>query len=67
MPPNDTDDTKPTSCGDDGGTDPFTAGDSLLNRARDVARKIVEKVSRLTGDNQLDPGPQAQPPGEAAS
>lgn len=65
MPPNDTDDTKITSCGDDCGIDPFTAGDSLLNRARDVARKIVEKVSRLTGDNQLDSGHQAQ--GESAS
>ena len=67
MPSSNPDDIRLTSYGDDRGTDPFTAGDSLLNRARDVARKIVEKVSRLTGDNQLDSGSQSQVQGESAS
>jgi len=67
MLPNNPDNAELTSYGGDRGTDPFTAGDSLLNRARDVARKIVEKVSRLTGDNQLESNSQCQPQGEVAS
>jgi hypothetical protein len=67
MLPNNPDDTRLTSYGDDRGTDPFTLGDSLLSRARDVARRIVEKVSRLTADNQLDSGSQSQVQGESAS
>ena len=67
MPPYDPDRSELSSYGEDRGNDPFTLGDSLLSRARDVARRIVEKVSRLTGDNQLDSGSQSQVQGESAS
>lgn len=44
------------------GDDPFVAGDELLDRAREVARRIEERVRELT------PGPahpQSAPAGRA--
>jgi hypothetical protein len=44
--------------------DPFTMGDALLNRAKDVARRIAERVRRLTGDTQTEHPPLPTDPTE---
>jgi hypothetical protein len=44
------------------GDDPFTAGDELLDRAREVAKRIEETVRKLAPE-VAHAGPTDEPPG----
>jgi hypothetical protein len=43
--------TEPT---DPAKSDPFTAGEAALDRAKAVARRITERCEQLTGGTQID-------------
>ncbi len=54
-----------SACGHTAGGDPYTVGEAMLSRAKDVAQRITERVRRLaddTGQNHASLPTEEQPP-----
>jgi hypothetical protein len=55
---------QPTSFDPKNGSGVIAAGHEVLDRAKEVSRRIVERVRQVSEDTATDPGDDPQPPPE---